>query len=256
LDETRVECSLCQDRKFILLESGAVPCACVQEKLRIQRLLKAGITSELEECRFEGFVQEYYAKHLRYPDKSITYYQGARQALQAAEGFVQDFKKNPYTSGLMFVGSVGSGKTFLAAAICNALLAMGNKVFFVVVPDFLNELRAGYRRSEDSDNHLLMERVRDTPLLVLDDLGSHNYTDWTRNTLYSLLNYRTNHKLPIIITTNLSLGELDDFLGERTTSRIIHLCRPCRLMVEKDIRHLKSQEREVWYRREQGPSNY
>jgi len=256
LDDTKVQCVLCQDRKLILLESGAVLCQCMQEKFKIQRLRNAGITPEMGQHRFEFFIQDYYAKHLRYPDKPITYYQGARQALQAAEGFVRDFMKDLHTSGLMFVGSVGTGKTFLAAAICNALVDQGLDIFFVVVPDFLNELRAGYRRPEDSDNQLLMEKVRHTPLLVLDDLGAHNYTDWTRNTIYSLLNYRTNHQLPVIITTNLSLGELDEYLGERTTSRIIHLCRTCRLMVEKDIRHLKSQEREAWYRKETGPASY
>ncbi len=249
MDETKVACPLCQDRKLILTEAGAVLCQCGQEKLSRQRRQRAGLSLELSRQRFEFFKLAYYTKHLRYPDKPITYFQGAGQALQAAEGFVRDFPKDPHTSGLMFVGPVGSGKTFLAAAICNALIDQGINLLFLVVPDFLNELRASYRHSEETDYQQLMERARQIPLLVLDDLGAHNYTDWTRNTLYSLLNYRVNHQLPVVITTNLSLGELDEHLGERTTSRIIHLCRSCRLMVEKDIRHLKSQEREVWYRR-------
>lgn len=249
MEEIKVTCERCQDRKLILTASGAVLCQCVQEKLSRQRRQKAGLSPELSRQRFELFKLGYYARHLRYPDKPITYYQGAGQALQAAEAFARDFQKDPHTSGLMFAGPVGSGKTFLAAAICNALIDQGIDLLFLVVPDFLNELRASYRRSEEVDYQQLMERARQTPLLVLDDLGTHNYTDWTRNTLYSLLNYRTNYQLPVIITTNLSLGELDEYLGERTTSRIIHLCRSCRLMVEKDIRHLKSQEREAGYRR-------
>ena len=178
-----------------------------------QRRLRAG-SPELCRQRFEFFKLDYYTKHLRYPDKPITYFQGAGQALQAAEGFVQDFQNNPHTSGLMFVGPVGSGKTFLAAAICNALIDQGINLLFLVVPDFLNELRASYRHSEETDYRQLMERAQQIPLLVLDDLGAHNYTDWTRNTLYSLLNYRVNHQLPVVITTNLSFGELDEHLGE------------------------------------------
>jgi len=74
------------------------------------------------------------------------------------------------------------------------------------------------------------------PLLILDDLGAHNYTDWTRNKLFSIINYRLNYMLPTIITTNINLEDLEHFLGERTTSRIIHMCHPYRLLVEVDIR--------------------
>ncbi|NLC07095.1 MAG: ATP-binding protein [Syntrophomonadaceae bacterium] len=254
------QCPLCHDRGLRLLETGAVPCQCVQERSRMRLRQKAGLTPGMEEFTFRNFSLDYYSKQLYHPDKHISYYQGARQAVQAAEAFVQEFLKDAHTSGLMFVGPIGSGKTFLAAAICNALIDVGVKVQFVVVPDLLDELRASYRRhywasirdenrSEDWENEPLIERVLKVPLLVLDDLGAHNYTDWTRNTIYSLLNYRMNYRLPVVITTNLGLNELDGFLGERTTSRIIYLCRSFRLMVEKDIRHIKSQEREGRYRR-------
>jgi len=74
----------------------------------------------------------------------------------------------------------------------------------------------------------------------LDDLGAHNYTPWTCNKLYSLLNYRLNYHLPVIITTNLDLVEIEKFLGKRTTSRILQMCNVYRLTVQKDIRYQKS----------------
>lgn len=250
-------CPLCQNKGLLLLETGAMPCKCVQEKQKIRQRLKAGLSPEMWEYRFDRFSLTYYSKEICYPEKSITYYQGARRALQAAKEFIQEFTQDPQTSGLMLVGPVGSGKTYLAAAICNALLDRQIDIQFLVVPDFLDELRASFRRplwvanrnEELDDNEPLIERVRSVPLLVLDDLGAHNYTEWTRNTLYTLLNYRLNYRLPVIITTNLGWREMDEVLGERITSRIIQLCRNFPLMVETDIRHLKFQQREARYRR-------
>jgi len=89
-----------------------------------------------------------------------------------------------------------------------------------------------------------MDSARRVHVLILDDLGAHNYTEWTRNKLYSIINYRLNNNLPTVITTNLDLAELEEYLGERTTSRIIQMCRIFRLMVETDIRIVKRREKE------------
>src|SRR5690606_27907594 len=112
---------------------------------------------------------------------------------------------------------------FLACAIANYVLSKGKPVLFTVVPDLLDQIKATYDRSPlvDSDELAILEGARTVDLLILDDLGAHNYTQWTVNKIYSILNYRVNHQLPVVITTNLSLDELDIYLGERTTSRIL-----------------------------------
>ena len=117
------------------------------------------------------------------------------------------------------------------------------QVLFLVVPDLLDELRATYK-SEINEMDLL-DSARTIPFLILDDLGAHNYTDWTRNRIYSIINYRMNELLPTIITSNLSLDEMEDYIGLRTTSRIIQSSRIFRLTVEKDIRHQMYYEREL-----------
>ncbi len=114
------------------------------------------------------------------------------------------------------------------------------------MPDFLDEMRATYHKEpigvNADDDVSLLKSVRQVEILILDDLGAHNYTEWTRNKLYSLLNYRLNYQLPVIITTNLLPKELDESLGERTTSRIVQMCNRYRLTVSKDIRYVKNQQ--------------
>ena len=85
----------------------------------------------------------------------------------------------------------------------------------------------------------LMNSAKNAGVLILDDLGAHNFSEWTRNKLFSLINYRINNDLPMVITTNLHLVELQNILGERIISRIISVCKPCLLPVKRDIRLTK-----------------
>mgnify|MGYP000847701371 FL=1 len=111
------------------------------------------------------------------------------------------------------------------------------------MPDFLDAIRSTYNKgTAEEDETTLIKGARQVDVLVLDDLGVHNYTPWTCNKLYSLLNYRMNYHLPVVITTNLDLSEIEKFLGKRTTSRIVQMCRVYRLTVDQDIRYQKSVE--------------
>ena len=144
----------------------------------------------------------------------------------------------------MLEGQIGSGKTHLAAAIANELLAAGQHILFLVVPDFLDELRNSYHSSGEFNEIEIMEQAKNIPVLILDDLGNHNFTEWTQNKLFSLINYRLNQQLPSIITTNLDIPSLAEVLGQRVVSRIIASCEVCLLPVPKDIRLLKNLKHE------------
>ncbi|MFA5385241.1 MAG: ATP-binding protein [Eubacteriales bacterium] len=229
-------CKLCHDRGVIINNDIAEPCTCGLQRALSRRLKESGLPRFLHTCTFKNFDFSYY--QIKDPVKSVNYYDTAKQTYQAALDFVAEFKKDSHCDGLLVSGPVGSGKTFLACCIANALLAEGFLVLFVIVPDLLDHIRFTYNPNSGSDltEQDLLDTARQVPLLILDDLGSHNYTEWVRNKLYSILNHRLNYCLPTIITTNINLEDLDEILGERTTSRIYQMCRPYRLMVGVDIR--------------------
>ena len=234
------QCKKCHDKGIVLHESTAHRCSCWSQKMLNLKIKKANLGVNFNDAKFSNFKLNYYPNTMP-SEGGATYRERANTALLAAKGFVNDINTNQVKKGLFFCGPVGSGKTFLALALARELVLNNHDLLFVVVPDFLDALRFTF---DKNDNGLtekdLIDVVWNIPILILDDLGAHNYTEWTVNKIYSLLNYRLNHKLPTIITSNLTLNELESLLGDRTCSRIIALCTIFRLLAPKDIRHIQN----------------
>jgi DNA replication protein DnaC len=125
---------------------------------------------------------------------------------------------------LVFTGQYGCGKTYLAAAIANHLVAMGGTALFVVVPDLLDHLRATFSPTSRVPYDTRFEEVRSADLLVLDDLGTESATPWAREKLYQILNHRYAARLPTVITTASSIKDLHPRLRSRMLDR-----RRCRV---------------------------
>lgn len=124
--------------------------------------------------------------------------------------------------GLVLVGNCGVGKTHLAVGIMKEVARIsGKNVLFFFVPDFLDDIRRSYEKLEEED---LVKPARETFFIVLDDLGTEKITEWSREKILQIINYRVNHMLPFIITTNYSGEVFKERVGERAYSRIMGCC--------------------------------
>ena len=123
---------------------------------------------------------------------------------------------------LIFIGGVGSGKTHLAAAIANAIYEKGGRCLFASVPELVDSLRQAYSNTTaDSMGYdQLLNRIKTTPLLILDDFGGEVVTPWAKEKLYQIISYRHNAQLPMVLTSNLSLDEIGK-RDERVLSRLL-----------------------------------
>lgn len=130
---------------------------------------------------------------------------------------------------LVLIGPPGTGKSHLAAAVVNQALADHHRPVYWSVPALLDHLRVGYDRdlSPMARYDARLARLLDCEVLVLDDLGAEQSTDWTMATLFAIIDYRWIRELPTVTTTNLALDQLHprlaSRLGDRARSRVVTL---------------------------------
>ncbi len=137
-----------------------------------------------------------------------------QQNLEIAHNLAVEFANQP-EGWLVFQGAHGCGKTHLAAAIANARLAAGQQVLFIVEADLLDYLRAAFGPDSRVSYARFFEEVKQSPLLILDDFGEQSGTPWARSKLFQLINHRYNARLPMVVTTCLSLDEMEMRISSR-----------------------------------------
>jgi len=143
--------------------------------------------------------------------------------LKRAFAIAKGYAENP-VDWLVFSGSYGCGKTHLAAAIANYRQDRGYSALFVVVPDFLDHLRATFSPQSLVSYDQRFEEVRNASLLILDDLGTQSSTTWAQEKLFQLFNHRYNARLPTVITMQESVEECEK-TNPRLSSRILDFSR-------------------------------
>ena len=143
----------------------------------------------------------------------------AQQLFSEALPEAMSYAENP-DGWLVLIGPSGSGKTHLAAAIANRCIERKQTTFFIVCADLLDHLRSSYAPVSEITYDELFEKVRNVPLLVLDDLGSHSSTSWAQEKLFQVVNHRYSNRLPMVVTLNGSLTRMnDDSLRTRLEER-------------------------------------
>lgn len=151
--------------------------------------------------------------------------QDNERALKLSRRYADNFDEMvSRNQGLLFWGDVGTGKTFSAACIANALL---DRKIPVVMTSFVKLLENMQNFKED-DNKLI-SRLNKAKLLIIDDLGAERSTDFALEKVYNIIDSRYRARLPMILTTNLSLEEMKqvtDIRYSRIYDRIFEVCYP------------------------------
>lgn len=145
--------------------------------------------------------------------------------------------------GLLLFGSVGTGKSFFAGCIANALLDQGIPVLMTNFPKVLNALGPLY----SDERNAYINSLNAYDLLIIDDLGAERETDYALEQIYSIIDARYRSRKPLIITTNLSLQEMkgyatgSDLRYARIYDRVLEMCQPI-AFTGKNYRQKKAAE--------------
>jgi len=147
---------------------------------------------------------------------------GSEEAHQAALDFVSGNAKHYF---LTFVGEPGRGKSHLALGIGWHWLENNlGLVKYYQVESLLDDLRHGFRADTDEKAQQfdeLLERIKEVPLLILDDLGVEQSTPWARAKLDEIIDYRYIRWEKTVLTTNLAPAKLQDRIASRLQEGIV-----------------------------------
>ena len=126
--------------------------------------------------------------------------------------------------GIYITGGVGTGKTHVAYGLLKQWEESTAPADFWNVSELLQEIKDDYDRDAYSKTHTFDRLMESRRLLFLDDIGSEKTTEFVQERFYLLINRRYNEMLPTIFTSNLSIGQLAEKVGDRIASRIVEMC--------------------------------
>lgn len=131
-----------------------------------------------------------------------------------------DHFKDTERNSLLLVGGYGTGKTHLAASIANKLMDNGIPVLFDTFSGHLNKLKAEFNGGKS----VYLEQMKNVDMLILDDIGKEKISEWSQSIMFDVINFRYEHLLPIVLTTNLKNDSLKEYLGGAVWSRLCEMC--------------------------------
>ncbi len=194
---------------------GARPCECRKQKSHSNQLDKARIPKRYVDCHFHSY-------------KSFN--QTQERAFRLASRLAMEYPA--VEQGLLFMGTVGVGKTHLAVSILKGLTERGFTCVFYEFGALLKEIQNSYNIHTQSSELKVLAPIFDAEVLVLDEIGASKPTEWVRDTMANIINTRYNDKKLTIFTTNY-LDErrtereetLEERIGVRLRSRLFEMCK-------------------------------
>lgn len=225
------------------------PCECQEMQREERRLVAAQIPERYRHCSMDTFDPSFPGA-----DSSL------KEALVTARRFVDEYPVDTAGKGILFVGTMGTGKTHLSVGVLRRLVReKGVRGLFCDYRELLKSIQNSYNPQVATTELELLKPVFAAEVLVLDDIGAQKPNEWVWDTVALILNTRYNDKQSTIITTNypdqpaasgnmsdteragreLTLG---DRIGDRMRSRLAEMCISVR-MTGKDFRQTVKRAR-------------
>lgn len=186
-----------------------------QERRRIQHLMNHP----------EDKIKAYHVP-TKYIECSLANFTGNKKLITECEKYKE--------GGLVLAGNTGCGKTHLAVAALREMIKADiiketkldrygdflPGAEMITVPDLLLKIRSSFKENSEATEEQIINHFSKIPVLILDDLGSEKTTEYAISTLYIIIDRRDREGLSTIITTNLTLGEIEKKLDARIASRL------------------------------------
>lgn len=203
------KCSKCKDTGYIDTKTGKEKCTCFQQ-IAVDLLYNASQLQEIFKTKnFSNLTCDYYE------GESLELFQ---KAVTSCKNFINNFNSDYHN--LLFYGTVGSGKTFLSCCVAKELLERDYSVMFFSAVELFRKILLLIDYTDNTKLNNFFDSIYQCDLLVIDDLGTENSTDYFKTNLCDIINTRIEMEKPMIITTNLNMEGIRERYTDRVFSRI------------------------------------
>ncbi|MBR3808787.1 MAG: ATP-binding protein [Clostridia bacterium] len=208
--EPQYSCKLCNDSGIL---NGKL-CSCHLDILKKISMSEYSCSSILAVSTFETFDLKYYSTE---KDMSLGY--SPREYMEASLDFLKSYAENfkPGTNSFFFTGATGLGKTHLSLAVMNKVTEKGFNVFYGSADNIIKQMEKERFGRSNGD---IEEEIENADLLIIDDLGTEFKTAFSETAVYQIINNAILNGKPMIISSNLSISELEERYGQRVVSRL------------------------------------
>lgn len=210
--EIKYNCEKCSDEGFI---DGKM-CSCMKDMLKKESYNRLNKMSPLELSSFDNFSLDYYLKTS--PEDKQSPYNRMSLIYNFCRKYASKFQKT--SPSLLFTGRTGLGKTHLSLAIASEVINRGFAVIYgssqSIVSKMEKERFQSYGENGESEKHFI-----NCDLLIIDDLGTEFISSYSVAAIYNIINSRIMMNKATIISTNLTMRELEKNYTERLVSRMI-----------------------------------
>ncbi len=217
-------CSKCKDTGFI----GNTKCSCFKQKVVDVYYTGSELRGMLKTHNFDNFKLDLYPSR-----KGELESESPRKNMEKILSKSMSFLKNFSTTdeNLLFYGGPGTGKTFLSHCITKELMDKGSFVVYRTAEELIKSLKEIRFNGDTSLEEILIN----CDLLIIDDLGTEQLSDFTKMEMFNLLNTKLLKQKKMLVSTNLTLENLLNTYSERITSRLLGNFTACKFFGE-DIR--------------------
>lgn len=229
-------CKKCQDTGYI----NGTRCSCFKKKAIDLIYHDSNLKNITANENFSTFSFDLYDKTTIDSATGLTPYNNIHKVFDVCQSFVKTFDTN--FSNLLLLGETGVGKTFLSNCIAKELLDSYHSVIYLTAIELFKCFEnSDFNKGEDVEYQDVSYFI-DCDLLIIDDLGTESYNSYTISKLFYVINERILRRKSVIISTNLSMPQLENTYSERIFSRLISAYTILRLFCE-DIRVQQATKR-------------
>lgn len=228
----RYFCNLCSDTGI----RNGNRCVCVTELLEKYAVEDMNSKCSIPLKNFADFNLSFYPESYSYGGKTYSPREIMEDNLKYCLDYAKRFPKD--CPSVFMLGPTGLGKTFLSGCIASELGKNGFTVAFDTAQNYFREIEKEHFGRSDGDT---LGTLMNADLVILDDLGSEFKSEFNTTAAYNILGSRLNMDRPTIVSSNMSIDELQKRYGDRIISRLTGMFKTLRFIGE-DIRQIKRKQ--------------